>query len=135
MFHLVKILNGRVGVPEPEHITLSAAATVSYGTPVIIKGGTLTKMSNAATSLPTHLVLADSTQKEVLVAPISSEMVFEVPVASAPTAMTVGSEYLLSADGMSLSATEAASGKRGAVLVSKAGAEAVGDTLLVRFCN
>ena len=49
--------------------------------------------------------------------------------------MTVGSEYLLSADGMSMSATEAASGKRGAVLVSKAGAAVSGDTLLVRFRN
>lgn len=135
MFHLVKILNGRVGVPEPERIALTAAATVSYGTPVIIKGGTLTKMSNAATSLPTHLVLADSTEKTVLAAPISPEMVFEVPVSAAPTAMTVGSEYLLSADGMSISTTEAASGKRGAVLVSKAGAAVSGDTLLVRFRN
>ncbi len=135
MFHLVKILNGRVGVPEPERITLTAAATVSYGTPVIIKGGALTKMSNASTALPTHLVLADSTGKTVLAAPISPDMVFEVPVSAAPTAMAVGSEYLLSADGMSVGATEASSGKRGAVLVSKAGATASGDNILVRFPN
>lgn len=135
MFHLLKILNGRTGVPEPSRITLSAAASVKYGTPVIISGGTLTKMSAASTALPTHLVLADSEGKEVLATPIFPEMVFEVPVATSPASLAEGKEYLISADGLSLSATAADSSKRGALLLSKRGATKAGDTVTVRFTN
>ena len=136
MFHLIKILNGRIGVPEPERIALTASVTVEYGTPVTIKGGTLVKTDAAATALPTHLILADAANtSEVLAAPISPEMIFEVPAGAAPTAMTVGSEYLLSADGKTVTATAVSSGKRGATLVSKVGAMAAGDNLLVAFRN
>ncbi len=133
MFHLIKILSGRIGVPEPERIPLSSAVSVSYGTPVIIAGGTLSVMGPSATSLPTHLVLADSDGSEVLAAAISPDMVFEVPAATSPASMTVGTEYLLSSNGKSVSTTAVSSGKRGALLVSKSGAENAGDTLLVRF--
>ena len=136
MFHLIKILNARTGTPEPMRIPLSTPATVEYGTPVLIKGGTLAKCDAAATALPTHLILADAVnESEVLASPISPEMVFEVPASALPTAMTVGSEYLLGADGKSVSATAVSSGKRGATLLSKAGATHVGDNLLVAFRN
>ena len=136
MFHLIKILNGRIGVPEPERIPLSSAVTVEYGTPVLIKGGTLTKIDASATALPSHLILADAKDaREVLASPITPEMVFEVPVNALPTAMTVGSEYLLSTDGKTVSATAVSSGKRGATLVSMAGAHLAGDNLLVAFRN
>lgn len=136
MFHLIKILNGRAGVPEPERVSLTAPVTVEYGTPVVIKGGTLVKADASLAALPTHLVLCDAKNaSEVLVSPISPEMVFEVPAAAIPTAMTVGSEYLLSSDGKLVTATAVTSGKRGATLVSKAGAQIAGDNLLVAFRN
>ena len=136
MFHLTKILNGRTGVPEPARISLTTAATVNYGTPVSIRGGTVTAMSAASTALPTHLILKDaSASREVLAAPITDAMIFEVPLSAAPTSMTVGTEYQLSADGASLSATAVASGKRGATLVDKMGAVAAGDKVLVAFKN
>ena len=135
MFHLLKILNGRTGVPEPSRIALTSAATVKYGTPVIISNGTLTKMSASSTALPTHLVLADSEGKEILATPIFPEMVFEVPLGAAATTLVEGKEYLVASDGLSLSATAADSSKRGAKLVSANGAKAAGDTVTVRFAN
>lgn len=136
MFHLIKILNGRAGVPEPERIPLTSPVNVEYGTPVVIRGGALTKCDATATALPTHIILADAkNESEVLASPISPEMLFEVPASASPTAMTVGSEYLLSTDGKTVSATAVSSGKRGATLVSKAGATLAGDNLLVAFRN
>ena len=132
MFHLTKILNGRIGVPEPERIVLDASVSVSYGTPVILKEGTLEVMSASSTALPTHLILKDSDGKEILAGRVTPEMVFEVPLTSAPTAMKVGGEYLLGA-GATLSSTLASSGKRGAYLLDKAGAKAAGERVLVCF--
>lgn len=136
MFHLIKILNGRAGVPEPERVPLSTPVTVAYGDLAVIKGGTLVKADATLATLPTHLILADAENAaEVLASPITPEMIFEAPAAALPTAMTVGSEYLLSADGKAVSATAVTSGKRGATLVSKAGAHLAGDNLLVAFRN
>ena len=135
MFHLLKILNGRTGVPEPARIALSTATTVKYGTPVIISEGVLTKMSASSTSLPTHLILADSEGKEVLATPIFPEMVFEVPVSGSPATLAPGKEYLLSSDGTTLTATAADSSKRGAKLMAKSGAKNTGDLVTVRFSN
>ena len=133
MFHLIKILNGRMGVPEPERIRLSSAITVKYGTLAIIKDGALTPMSAASTSLPTHLILADSEGTVVLASPITPDMRFEAKLSAAPTAMTVGSEYLLNTDGTAVSATVASGGKRGALLIDKTDAKAIGDTVCVAF--
>ena len=99
MLHLIKILNGRVGVPEPERLSLTAAVSVKYGNLITVKDGAATLFTASATALPTHLVLADSESKTPLCAPISPDMRFEVKLAAAPDAMTVGSEYLLTSDG------------------------------------
>ena len=136
MFHLIKILNSRIGVPEPAKIALSTPATVRYGMPVLIKNGTLTPMSGSSTALPTHLILADGTSvSEVLATPITPEMLFEVPLSVAPTGMKAEGEYLIAEDGMSLAATAVSSGKRGATLVNAAGAYAAGDNVTVSFKN
>ena len=47
--------------------------------------------------------------------------------------MTVGTEYLLSADGTAISATAVSGDKRGALLVDKLGAHTAGDTVCVAF--
>ena len=133
MFHLIKILNGRIGVPEPERITLASEISVKYGMLAILKNGTLTPMSATATSLPTHLILADSTGCTVLAAPISPDMLFEVKLSASPDAMSVGGEYLLTADGTAVSATAVSGDKRGALLVDKKGARAADDCVCVAF--
>ena len=133
MFHLIKILNGRIGVPEPERISLTTAVTVKYGSPITVKSGVATPVTASTTARPTHLVLADSDGKELRAARISPEMLFEVKLSAAPSFMTVGTEYLLSADGTAISATAASGDKRGAVLIDKMGAKAIGDTVCVAF--
>ena len=133
MFHLIKILGGRIGVAEPRRIPLTEAVTVSAGTAVRIANGTLTKMSAASSAPATHVTLADSTGKEVLAAALSSDMLFEVPVSAAPADMRIGNEYAIDGDGLTVSATAVSSGKRGVILVSTDGASAAGDKLTVRF--
>ena len=133
MFHLAKILNGRIGVPEPERIPLNAAVTVTYGSLAVIKDGTLSPVSATSTTLPTHLILADSEGNEVLAAVITPEMIFEAKVTADPSAMKAGAEYLLSTDGTAVTATAVTSGKRGALLVDKTGAIQAGDRILVAF--
>lgn len=132
MLHLIKILSGRIGVPEPERIALESEVTVTYGTPVILKDGVLEVASASSTALPTHLILKDSVGKEILACRILPEMIFEVPVSASPVSMKVGGEYQLGANG-TVSATPVASGKRGALLVDKTGAKQAGDNLLVCF--
>lgn len=133
MFHLTKILNGRIGVPEPQRILLSTAVTVKYGMLAIIKDGALTVFNASSTALPTHLILSDSEGREVLAAPVTPDMRFEVKTSASPAAMTVGTEYLLNADGTAVSATAAASGKRGACLIDTMGAKTAGDRIVVAF--
>ena len=136
MFHLIKILNGRTGVPEPARVSLTAPATVCYGMPVVIKSGVLSPMNSAATALPTHLILANGEAvSEVLATPITPEMLFEVPLSAAPTGMKAESEYLIADDGLSLTATAVTSGKRGATLVNGCGASTLGDNVVVSFKN
>ena len=132
MFHLIKILNGRIGVPEPERITLETSVNVKYGTPVIIKDGSLEVMSGISISIPTHYILKDSSGNEVLAGRITPDTIFEVPAAGTPSAMKVGTEYILGSNG-TLTAAPVTAGKRGAVLVSTAGAKKVGDPVHVCF--
>jgi len=133
MYKLIKILNAGINVPEPVRITLDSAVTVSRGMPVIISGGALTVLSDKATSLPTHVTLAPVDGKEVLCFAVTPDMVFETTASAAPTAMKVGNEYLLSADGSAVSATAVSGSLRGAVLMNKNGASAAGDSLLISF--
>lgn len=136
MFHLIKILNSRIGVPEPTKVALTTPATVRYGMPVLIKNGVLSPMNGSSAALPTHLILADATSaSEVLATPITPEMLFEVPLSAAPSGMKTEGEYLIAEDGMSLTATAVSSGKRGATLVNAAGAYAAGDNVIVSFKN
>ncbi len=133
MFTLIKIQNSGSNVPEPCRIALSTAVTAAYGTPVSVRGGTATVLSATTTLLATHLVMANTEGKSLLAARITPDMVFEVSVNADPSAMKVGTEYALTADGLSLSATAVSGSVRGAVLVDASHAKAAGDKVLVRF--
>lgn len=134
MFKLIKMTGSRINVPEPEKLTLSTALTAKAGVPLSVTGGAATVLSDTTTALPTHILLKKATaEKEVLAFRVTPGMIFEVPASATPSAMTTGSEYVLSSDGEKVSATAVSSSKRGAVLVNKNGASATGDTLLVSF--
>ncbi len=133
MFKLIKINNARINVPEPVRLTLGSSVTLERGTPVILKGGTLSAVTAASEALPTHVTLAPVNGTEALVYELTPDAVLEVTVSGSPTALTVGEEYLLTSDGKQLSTTAASGTKRGARLVSKTGAVSAGDAVLIRF--
>ncbi len=133
MYQLIKIQNARTNVPEPMRIPLASATTVERGVPVSIKNGTLTPHSDKSTSLPTHMTLAASNEACVLCYEITREMVFETAVSANPSAMAVGSEYLLTADGKGITPSLVSGSLRGATVISTAGTVSAGDKILVAF--
>ena len=57
MYTLVKILGGRMNVPEPHTIPVTAlSAAISAGTPVNIAAGVVTPLTASTTVLATHIV-------------------------------------------------------------------------------
>ena len=135
MFALIKILGGGRNVPEPKRYTLTEEVSVRYGTPVVLSEGRLTPVKAATTAPATHLVMADADGKEVLLGRITPDMIFETRVTAAPTAMKVGTEYALSADGAGVSATAVSGSVRGACLYDACAAKKSGDVILVYFQN
>lgn len=133
MFHLVRILNGRINVPEPQRIALKTTTDAQCGDLVLITNGNATIITNLSPVLPTHYVFAKKSDTELLAAAVTPEMVFETTVSDSPASMTVGNEYLLSEDGKGIGIATAASGKRGATLHDKLDAQKQGDSVLVRF--
>lgn len=133
MFHLVKILNSRSGAPEPLRITLKNETGAKCGDFVQISGGNAVRISSTAVVLPTHYILAKLSANELLVTPVSPDMIFETTVKDSPETMNVGEEYLLSEDGDCIGMTSAAAGKRGAILHDKLGAKNAGDFVHIRF--
>ena len=131
MFRLIKILNSAQNVPEPQRMRLGSAVTLKSGIPLLLQNGTVAPVTGDTASLPTHVALADCTDAtEVVLYPISPDMVFEVPVEGTVSALKTGNEYLVGNDSLSLTATAASGGKRGAVLVDKTMAEENGLVLV-----
>ena len=103
MFNCIKIINGRINVPETESLPTTAGETYAEGEALVLSGGKLTK----ATGKPTHISLADYTapasgQKDLPCYRIASNMVFDVPVTFSETAkaIVVGSKLALAADAL-----------------------------------
>ena len=135
MFTLIKIENSGRNVPEPLRLAVSAAVNAPYGTPLSVKGGTATPLTASTTAAATHILLANANGTSLLCARVTPDMVFEVPLSAAPSAMKVGTEYALSADGSAVSATAVSGSVRGAILVDTCGAAKAGDKILVRFAQ
>ena len=103
MFNCIKIINGRINVPETESLPTTAGETYAEGEALVLSGGKLTK----ATGKPTHISLADYTapasgQKDLPCYRIAPNMVFEVPVSFSETAVAivVGSKLKVDTDGL-----------------------------------
>ena len=133
MFRLVKIETGRTNEAEPVFLGAAPQETYTLGEALVLSGGLATKCTS--TTKPAFIAgedfTAPATGSASLVAyPISSDMVFEVPVTAAPTSLKAGNAVTLSSDGLGVTATTT-SGV--AVIRDLVGAAAAGDKILVKF--
>lgn len=123
MFRLIKILGGRINVPEPEkHL---AGAEIKDGMSLVLSGG---KVSPAKTK-PTHIAIGNAKNGEkVACYAVTPEMIFEVACTAAPAAE--GSLVTINTDYLKVTATTT---DGVATVVSKNGATKAGDKILVKF--
>ena len=133
MYTLIKITATGANVPEYTRIFLEAHAACERGMPFLLENGALVPFGNGSTRLPTHMTVTPLDGKETLSYEISPAMVFSVKVSGDPSGMSIGTEYLLSEDGKSVTSTKVSGSLRGAVLLSKNGAKASGDEIFVSF--
>jgi hypothetical protein len=101
MFKLVKILNGRINVPEPEFLPAPSSVTVKEGMTLNVASGAFTK----TTSKPTHIAMKTQTKasEELPAMRVDSNMVFEVATSSAGS-IVVGSKLALGSDSLTVGA-------------------------------
>lgn len=136
MFNLIKIVNGRINVPEPEYLPTTASETYTEGEALVLSSGKLTKASG--TTKPTHIALksyvAPATgNKELPVARIDKNMVFKAPVTYSETAVAVvlGSKLTLATNGLGV--TDVTTSGVATVVDTLNASTAAGDEVLVIF--
>jgi hypothetical protein len=133
MFRLVKILNGRANVGEPVRLPSTPSTTYAFGEALALASGKLIKCDSKV--VPTHICGEDyvapaSDNKDIVVTPVSADMIFEVPFSAVPSAVYDGDKVTIGADGLTVTATK----ENGvATIFEKAGASATGDKCLVQF--
>lgn len=160
-FKLVKILGGRINVPEVRKVPITIDTA---GDPTVLVPGDIivAKLTEGAASSYTQSVsyeklthttegiitaiycvavgvsLPDNTETLVDVFDVSPEMVFEIAVGASVAALKVGCEYILNSSGK-LSTTLAGLGAnqshryRGVILFDRNGADAEDKFALVTF--
>ena len=132
MFKLLKIENARLNVPSPVFHEVKASEAVVIGEALILSGGVLTKCG--ATTAPQFIAMADlsatAVKREIPVARVEKNQIYEVPVTAAPTSLKVGDKVTLHTDGLQVTATTT----DGVITVEdKNGATAAGDKIIVRI--
>ena len=133
MYNLIKITSSGVNVPEYTRILLASHAASERAMPFLLENGAFIPFNASSTRLPTHMTVGALDGTELLSYEITPTMVFSVKVSGDPSEMKIGTEYLLSTDGKSVTSTKASGSLRGAVLLSKNGAKATGDEIFVSF--
>lgn len=135
MFDLRKIINGRLNVPEPEFLPVTASEEYKEGEALTLSSGKLTKASG--TTKPTHIAAKTYTAPATGAEPlpcfrIDKSMRFEAPVtfSSTPNALVVGSKVTLGTDGLGVTDVTT-SGV--ATIVDTLDAAATGDKIAVIF--
>lgn len=157
-FNLVKILGGRINVPEVRKVpvTFTSNTTLAKGDVVcaILSEGAASsytqsvsyaKLTNTTEGIITAMycvaaaaTLTANTEGTIEVFDISPEMVFEIPVGASVASLKVGCEYILNSSGK-LSTTLAGLGAnqshryRGVILFDRNGADAEDKFALVTF--
>lgn len=132
MFKLLKMVDARLNVPEPEYQEVTAAEGVAMGEALVLSSGKLTKCTG--TTKPTHISMgvksATDTNRVIPACRVESNQIYEVPVTATPSSLAPGSKVTIHTDGLQVTATTT---DGVAEVVSVNGAAAVGDTLIVRF--
>lgn len=133
MFRLTKIINGRTNQAEPVKLGTTASTTYTIGEALVLVDGAAVKCG--ATEKPTYIAAQDHTVPAagggyLIAYPITAEMIFEAPIAAAPTALKRGSRVTLTADATGVTATTSAGV---ATIVDLVGATGSGDKILVKF--
>lgn len=136
MFNLIKIVNGRINVPEPEYLPTTASEVYSEGEALVISSGKLTKASG--TTKPTHISLKDyaapaADSAELPVARIDGNMIFEAPVtySAEAKAIALGAKLTLATDGCGV--TDVITGGVATVTDTMNANKTAGDKVLVIF--
>ena len=132
MFRLLKIENARINVPEPEFHDAKTGEAISLGEALVLSAGVLTKCG--ATATPEFISMcnlsASETSRNIPVARVTKDQVYEVPVTAAPTSLKAGDKVTLHTDGLQVTATTT-DGK--ITIINTNGANAAGETILVRI--
>ena len=132
MFNLIKILNGRMNVPEPEFLPVTASEEYKEGEALKIASGKVTKASG--TTVPTHIALGVEAKGGLLpVARIDRTMVFEVPVtySSTANAIVLGTKLTITDDGTGV--TDVTTNGVATVVDTLGANKTAGDKVLVIF--
>lgn len=132
MFKLIKILNGRMNVPEPEFLPVTANEEYTEGEALKIASGKVTKASG--TNAPTHIALGAEVKDGILpVARIDKTMVFEAPVTYSDTALAVvlGTKLTIATDGAGV--TDVTTSGVATVVDTLDANKTAGDKVLVIF--
>lgn len=132
MFKLLKIENARLNVPSPVFHEVAASEAVEIGEALVLSSGKLTKCG--ATVAPEFIAMAALTataeKREIPVARVEKNQIYEVPVVAAPTSLKAGDKVTLHTDGLQITATKT----DGVITVEDLnGAAAIGDKIIVRI--
>lgn len=127
MFKLIKILGGRINVPEPECFPSGGPGTVA-DQPAVVSGGYLSPCGE--TIKPTHITIGEENNNKKYGYAITPEMIFEVPINGSPVGLCEGDKVTIESSNGTVTAT-----KTGGVatIVSMNGATKAGDKILVKF--
>ena len=136
MFNLRKIVNGRMNVPEPEYLPTTPSEVYAEGEALVLSAGKLTTATG--TTKPTHIALKSynapaTDNKELPVARIEKNMVFEVPVnySGTPAAIVLGTKLTVATDGCGV--TDVTTNGVATVVDTLNANKTAGDTVLVIF--
>ena len=96
MFTLSKIYNSGVNVAEPCRMYTASNTAYKVGSALILTNGKLTTAGESDKPLYIAAESAAANEKStVLCYPVSSNMIFEVPVADVPTSIKIGNKVTL----------------------------------------
>lgn len=134
MFTLTRILNAPSNAPEPLKQYTTAGVAYKLGTLLTLSGGKLVNCE--ATDKPLFISgenAAANAKREITVYPITENMLFTAPTASAPPLLKAGDKLTLNvANGVAVG-VGSASTDGVATLIDSRGALRPGDRVTVRF--
>ena len=137
MFRLVKYLGGRINEAETRRITVDPIETaILRGSPVNIKNGCVTPMTQMSGVLATHMVECDAAVGETVltVSEILPGMIYEAPLFNKPDEpMKVWGEYITDGQTVLPAAADPDMDMRGPVIYDLLDAKVGDDMMLVTF--